>query len=69
MKWQEIQCAVSIDLDREKVDYESHKLRLDAKQLCGALVEELPNGDVCFVHATMKQFVICIHHSSVLHLI
>ena len=69
MKWQEIQCAVSIDLDRGEVDYESHKLRLDAKQLCGALVDELPNGDVCFVHATMKEFVICISHACTIHLI
>jgi hypothetical protein len=54
LKWREIQAAVSIDPERQKVDFDSCQLVVDAKELCGALVEQLPNGDINFVHSTVK---------------
>jgi hypothetical protein len=54
LKWKEIQGAISIDFEYDKVDYERQQLMVDAKDLCGALIEELPNGDVTFVHSTVK---------------
>lgn len=54
LKWREIQAALSIDLNLQMIDFESHQLREDSKTLCGALIEELPNGDVTFVHSTVR---------------
>lgn len=60
LKWREIQAAVSIDLDNQVVDFERNQFSVDSKALCGALVEELPNGDVTFVHSTVKPWVVLI---------
>ncbi|KAK5712279.1 hypothetical protein LTR15_011857 [Elasticomyces elasticus] len=57
LKWQEIQGAISIDFDLGKLDYDRRQLMEDAKQLCGALVDELSNGAVVFVHSTVKMYV------------
>jgi len=54
LKWREIQAAVSNDWERQIVDFDRYQLAVDAKELCGALVEELPNGDISFVHSTVK---------------
>lgn len=54
LKWREIQAAASIDFTLQMVDFDSHQLRVDSKTLCGALIEELPNGDVTFVHSTVR---------------
>jgi hypothetical protein len=54
LAWREIQAAVSIDWERQTVDFDRYQLAVDAKELCGALVERLPNGDISFVHSTVK---------------
>jgi hypothetical protein len=54
LAWREIQAAVSIDWERRIVDYDRYQLAVGIKELCGALVEELPNGDISFVHSTVK---------------
>lgn len=54
LKWREIQAAVSIDWERQTVDFDRNQLAADAKELCGALVEQLPNGDISFVHSTVQ---------------
>ncbi|KAK3619537.1 hypothetical protein LTR56_023972 [Elasticomyces elasticus] len=57
LRWQEIQAAISLDFDLGRLDYASRQLVEDAKQLCGALVDELSNGEVVFVHSTVRDFV------------
>jgi hypothetical protein len=54
LKWREIQTAVSIDPEQQSVNFDSYQLAVSAKELCGALVEQLPNGDISFVHSTVK---------------
>jgi len=54
LKWQEIQGAVSIDFDLGEVDYDRRQLVSSAKHLCGALIEELSNGDIVFIHSTVE---------------
>jgi hypothetical protein len=54
LAWREIQAAVSIDWERRTVNFDRYQLAVDAKELCGALVEQLPNGDIGFVHSTVK---------------
>jgi hypothetical protein len=36
-------------------NFQDRHLKVDVKALCGALVEEQPNGDVGFVHSTVKK--------------
>ena len=50
---------MSIDSDRQILDFEELGLRDNAKDLCGSLVEaeKGPDGDVTLVHATAKGFV------------
>jgi hypothetical protein len=54
LTWREIQAAVSIDWERWTVDFDRYQLAVDVKELCGTLVEELPNGDISFAHSTVK---------------
>jgi hypothetical protein len=54
LAWREIQAAVSIDLERRSVDFDRYQLAVDVNELCGALVEQLPNGDISFVHSSVK---------------
>ncbi len=54
LKWHEIQGAVSIDLDKEDIDWNRRKLREDSKELCGALVEIKADGTVELVHHTAR---------------
>ena len=56
MKWYEIQGAVSIDLEQWTVDYDSRCLRIDAKDICGSLVEIHDGVTVDLVHLTAKQY-------------
>jgi hypothetical protein len=57
LKWHEIQGAVSTDLQTQQVDLERRKLRVDAKDLCGSLVERHSDGTVELVHLTAKLYV------------
>jgi hypothetical protein len=55
--WREIQCAVSINLEDETVDWERDRLRVDSKDLCGALVSIQTDGTVVLVHHSAKRLV------------
>ena len=54
LKWREIQAAKSIDVDRQTVDFSERQLMDTAKEICGAFVEEHPDGTVDFIHLTAK---------------
>lgn len=55
LKWHEIQGAISINLDIQDIQFESRKLRVDAKGLCGSLVEYRHSDDtVQLVHLTAR---------------
>jgi len=64
LKWQEIQGAVSIDLDTQTVDFDERRLSVDSKHLCGSLVEIRPGGVVDLVHLTAK---LCVKYSLLTH--
>lgn len=52
LKWHEIQGAISIDTANKVVDFDDRQLRVDSKDLCGALVEVHPDESVELVHHT-----------------
>ena len=57
LKWTEIQAALSIDLHSETVSHELDmdlKLRDDAQELCGSLVQVLKRNRVELVHSTAR---------------
>jgi hypothetical protein len=55
MYWREVQCAVSIDIDEETVDWDRKKLSVDSKELGGSLVETYADGTIALVHHTAKR--------------
>jgi len=55
MKWREIQCAVSIDIEEQVVDWDRKQFSVDSKDLCGSLVEVHADGTVNIVHHTAKR--------------
>jgi hypothetical protein len=57
LKWHEIQGAKAIDLESHTVDLERRRFLVDAKWLCGSLVEDLPDGTIQFVHLTARWLV------------
>ena len=52
LKWQEIQLACCIDLDRDAINFEEDKLRDHIRDYCGSLIEASPDDCVRFVHST-----------------
>lgn len=54
LKWHEIQAAISIDVERQAVDFEGRSLVVDVKELCGSLVERLPGDRIELVNSTAK---------------
>ena len=54
LKWHEIQGAISVNLDSQDVKFELRKLRVDAKGLCGSLVEHHSDDTVQLVHLTAR---------------
>lgn len=52
--WREVQCARSIRPEKDAVDF-SHQYVIDAKELCGALIDEKADGTLALVHTTAKQ--------------
>ena len=54
LKWHEIQGAVSINLEEETVDFDVRRLRIDARDLCGSLLEVRPGHRVELVHGTAQ---------------
>jgi hypothetical protein len=57
IKWHEIQAAVSMDLESKTFDFDGLSFRVEAKDLCGSLVEIRPGGTVELVHSTAKRYV------------
>jgi len=57
LTWKEIQVALSIDVDRQIIDYEYQHLRDHIYVTCGSLV--VVTGDrVSLVHSTAKTYVL-----------
>jgi hypothetical protein len=54
VKWYEIQGLQSIDLDSRGSKFHERSFKVDAKDLCGSLVEVRPNDTVELVHVTAK---------------
>ena len=54
LKWHEIQGAMSIDILEESIDFDARQLRIQARDLCGSLVEVYPGDRVEFVHNTAR---------------
>ncbi|PVH98773.1 hypothetical protein DM02DRAFT_673149 [Periconia macrospinosa] len=58
LKWREIQCAVSIDLDEQTVDWKDGRFPVDSKDLCGSLVEIHSDDTVNLVHHTARRYLV-----------
>lgn len=54
LTWLEIQAAVSFDGDAQKLDHVGRRFVVDAKDVCGSLVE-IFSDEVTLVHSTAKQ--------------
>ncbi|OJJ43210.1 hypothetical protein ASPZODRAFT_103600 [Penicilliopsis zonata CBS 506.65] len=57
MKWTEIQAVLSIYMDNEQIDFDSLKLRVHIRDICGSLVQVLPGERVELVHSTAKMHI------------
>ncbi|KAH7090600.1 hypothetical protein FB567DRAFT_438198 [Paraphoma chrysanthemicola] len=53
-----IQCAVSIDLDAQIVDWDRRRFSVDSKELCGSLAEIHTDGTLNLVHHTAKRYLV-----------
>lgn len=58
MKWHEIQGAISINLQKKLVDFDARRLRVDARDLCGSLLEVHSGDRVDLVHRTARGYLI-----------
>ena len=54
LKWHEIQAAVSMNPEGQTIDFDERKLRVHIKDLCGSLIQLLPEDQVELVHSTAK---------------
>jgi hypothetical protein len=54
LKWREIQGAISLDLERERVDYDN-KIAESPKGLFASIVELQADGTVELVHGTARE--------------
>lgn len=55
MKWCEVQCAVSVDMDNQTVDWDRRHFSVDSKDLGGSLVEIYSDGTITLVHHSAKR--------------
>jgi hypothetical protein len=55
LKWNEMQCASSIDLVKQTIDFDERKLRIHIRDLAGSLVRVLPGDRLELVHSTAKE--------------
>jgi hypothetical protein len=60
IKWYEIQGAQSLDLDSRDCKFPERSFRVDAKDLCGSLVEVQANDTVELVHPTARVYVMTV---------
>ncbi|KAJ6104354.1 hypothetical protein N7523_010674 [Penicillium sp. IBT 18751x] len=58
LEWREIQAAVAIDIEGETVDFYSRQWLVNAKDLCGSLVETQSDGSLELVHTTAKFYLV-----------
>ncbi|CAO2649603.1 Nn.00g069880.m01.CDS01 [Neocucurbitaria sp. VM-36] len=59
LTWKEIQVALSIDIERQEIEYDARRLRKHIQDICGSLV--LVTGDrVSLVHSTAKTYITSI---------
>ncbi|KAJ0423899.1 hypothetical protein BJY00DRAFT_277634 [Aspergillus carlsbadensis] len=66
LKWTEVKLAFSIDMNTSQIRNDLDmdlKLRDDAEELCGSLVQVFKGNRVELVHTTAKQFI-RLHHKS-----
>ncbi|KAL1861382.1 hypothetical protein Daus18300_008913 [Diaporthe australafricana] len=54
LRWHEIQAAQAINLNKQCVDWERRRFRVELKDLCGSLVALSKDGSVDFVHSTAR---------------
>ncbi|KAF2116189.1 hypothetical protein BDV96DRAFT_645526 [Lophiotrema nucula] len=57
LKWREIQCAVSIDLEEQTVDWKRKRIVFDPKDMFGSLVEVQADDTVKLVHYSAKRYL------------
>ncbi|KAL7952980.1 hypothetical protein V8C34DRAFT_75562 [Trichoderma compactum] len=57
LRWHEIQCAISVDLDNQKLN-EDKRLINDSKDFCASVVEVHADYVVELVHPTAKDFLV-----------
>ena len=55
LKWQEIQGAISIDVEHGIVNFSGRQLPDHIREICGSLVEVLPGNRINLVHKTARQ--------------
>lgn len=55
LNWREVQCALSIDLSDETVDYDTKRSRVHIRDMCGALINNLSDDRLELVHHTAVQ--------------
>ena len=55
LKWQEIQGAMSINVEQRLVNFEGRQLPEDIREICGSLVDILSGNRIQLVHRTAKQ--------------
>ncbi|KAJ5403895.1 hypothetical protein N7509_003766 [Penicillium cosmopolitanum] len=63
LEWREIQVLKSIDRREQSIDFERQRFHVDAKDLCGPLVNVSEDGTVELIHLTAKQYDILFYTS------
>ncbi|KAI8934776.1 hypothetical protein NX059_008463 [Plenodomus lindquistii] len=58
LKWREVQCAVSIDVADQSVDWDHKHFTVEPKDLCGSLVELHTDGAVNIIHKSAKEYLV-----------
>ncbi|CAI7571231.1 unnamed protein product [Penicillium pancosmium] len=58
LEWREIQVLKSIDRREQSIDFERQRFHVDAKDLCGPLVNVSEDGTVELIHLTAKYFLV-----------
>lgn len=54
LKWHEIQCLKSINLEQQLIDFTHHKFLVSGTDLCGSLVELRADGTLELIHVSAK---------------
>lgn len=54
LKWREIQAAISMNPESQKIEFDRRKLRSEIQEYCGSLVKVFAGDRVELVHTTAK---------------